>query len=345
MQRKTRNILFAALICLVCVGLIASRGAAAADNSEFSLQVSPSPLAATLKPGQATTIDLKIRNTGAQPEKLKIVPRSFTIDDRTGELKFNDTKKPEAANWTSFDAPRFTVQPGQWYTEKVTFAVPEDAGFSYSFALVVSRQDAPDSPGPGQQLKGSVAIFTLLTIDRPGAMRQLKLTDVTASQPVYEYLPAELDLTFKNTVNTIVQPVGNVFIQRGSDDKVPVSTLSVNEKNGYILPGSTRTLRVNWDDGFQVLQQSASGGTSEKQLVWNWSNLSHLRIGHYTAKVVAVYNDGQRDVPVVGEVSFWVFPWKLLLGVSVVLTLIGAGLWSFIRMMMKMPKRKKRIRF
>jgi hypothetical protein len=334
------------VIGLACVGLFAvSKVAAAADEGEFSLQVSPSPLVMTLKPNETKTIDLKIRNTGSHAEKLKIAIRGFTVDKSNGELKFDDDGRSEVASWVSFNAPNFTVQSGQWYSEKVTFSVPKNAGFSYSFAFVINRQDTSENTDPGRQLKGTVAVFSLINIDRPGAVRQLQVASFRSSESLYEYLPAKLSIELKNTGNTIVQPAGNVFIQRGPDDKEPTSVLPVNKNNGYILPGSVRTLAVDWDDGFQVLRPATNGGATEEQLTWNWSNLSHLRIGRYTAKLVAVYNDGTRDVPIVGEISFWVFPWKLLLGLLVVFALIFVGLWTSIKRLSRLTKRRKRIRF
>jgi hypothetical protein len=348
MRKQTRYIIFAFIVSLACAGLIAMpKSVSAADGGEFSLQVSPSPLVTTLKPGQTTTVELKVRNAGSQTEKLKIAPRSFTINNTTGELKFDDTVVPQVASWTSFASPNFTVDPGQTFTEEVKFAVPKDAGFSYSFALVINRQNVSQTTDvAGRLLKGSIATFTLINIDRPGATRQLQIADFSTNQSIYEYLPAKLNIQLRNTGNTIVQPAGNVFIQRGSNDKVPINTLPVNQNNGYILPGSVRTLSVDWSDGFQVLHSVTAGdGTTSQQLSWDWSNLSHLRIGRYTAKLVAIYNDGQRDIPVMGEVSFWVIPWKLLLGALVVVGLLGGGLWSLVRAALRLSKGKKRIRF
>ncbi len=348
MSVRMRITLSAIVVSLACIGLVAvSKSVFAADTGEFSLQVSPSPLTTTLRPGQTTTVDVKVRNTGSLTEKLKIVPRSFVIDNATGELRFDDTNEPEVASWVHFNTPNFTVQPGQEHTIKVTFAVPGDAGFSYSFGLVINRQqDTVQDTSAGRELKASVAIFTLINIDRPGATRELQLVDFTANQSLYEYLPVELDVKFKNTGNAIIQPAGNIFIQRGSNDDTPMSTLPVNKGDGHILPGSVRTLHAEWDDGFQVLRSStALDGSLSKQLEWDWSNLSHLRIGRYTAKLVAVYNDGQRDVPVLGEVSFWVVPWKLLLGILLVLLLVTVGLWSMTKNALRLSKRKKRMHF
>lgn len=340
MSIRNRLILFiGSVVGLASASLIAFSGQAHAAEGEFYLQVSPSPLVMTIKPGQTTTYDLKIRNAGTKPEKLLIEPRTFSVKDENGEVVFDDTKKPaEIGDWVSFSNPTFTIQPGEWYTQKVTFAIPEGSGFSYSFALLIKRQEGAISSGEGRQLKGSVAIFTLVNIDKPGATRKLELDGLSTDNGVYEYLPAKIQLKLKNSGNTIVRPDGNVFIQRTANDNEPISTLPVNKNEGYILPGSTRTLSIDWNDGFPGVRTNSTGQAEQD---WSFANLSKLRIGYYTAKVVAIYNDGRRDIPVIGEVGFWVIPWKILLGVLVVLLLIGAGVWSIVGKTIRASRRTK----
>jgi len=306
------------------VGLAVPMAHAAAPPGNFSLQVSPSPLVETLKPGTTKTLKLMIRNTGTATEHLKIEPRSFTIDSQTGKVTLDDTKLSALAPWISFSAPTFTDQPGQWYTQYITITLPKDTGFSYSLALVISRVDNPKTGDSGQQINGSVAVFTLINIDRPGAVRKLEVEKFTSDSGLYEYLPATFHVTFKNTGNTIVQPYGNIFVQRGANDKTPIATLPVNDSGGYILPGSDRVISSDWQDGFPVMQTTVqTDGSQKKSLAWDWSKLSHFRIGPYTAKLVAAYNDGQRDVPLQQELTFWVVPWRAISLLIVAIVIIG----------------------
>jgi len=317
------------------VTAVAAAPLQAADPvGDFSLQISPSPLVTTIKPGQTTELELKIRNSGSQAETLKIEPRSFRFDSNTQQLSLDDTASPDIAQWISFASPTFNVQPGQWYTQKIKIALPKQAGYSYSFALIVSRKDTPKLTDGGRLLKGSVAVFTLINVDRPGAVRKLDVGEFTSVKRVYEYLPATFEIAVKNTGNTIVQPYGNVFVQRKSDDKTPISTLPVNENKSYILPGTTRILKVQWKDGFPVGQETTKDdGSVSQSLSWDWSGakIGDIRLGRYSAKLVGVYNDGLRDVPLVSEVSFWVIPWKILIVLSFVLGLIVWRLFVYQR--------------
>ncbi len=348
MQGRLTRFLLGAFISIIAVlaltvGVVHGAFAATNGNGEFFLQVSPSPLVATVKPGQTTSLDVKIRNEGPVAENLKIAPRAFTFDSNSQKVALNDTKQPDIASWISFSAPTFTVQPGQIYTETVKLAVPKDAGFSYSFALIISRASNTTDISDGRLLNGSVAIFTLINVDRPGAVRSLQLVNFSAAKGTTEDLPVTLNATVKNTGNTIAQISGNVFIQRGSDDKTPIDTLDFNKTNGFILPGTQRIFSVDWSNGFQVESTStADDGTTKTATNWNWNKLGDLRFGRYTAKLVAVYDDGHRDVPVQGDTNFWVIPWKVLLIVLIIFLLIAAGVWNIVRGMIKTAKRLKR---
>lgn len=303
--------------------------AAAEPDGDFSLQVTPSPMMATLKPGTTTELELKVRNTGTQTEELKIELQGFKVDNKTGQVSLDDTTKPEVLGWTSYSAPRFTVQPGQWYSQKIRVALPKDSGFSYSFASVISRIADPLASA-GRVMKGSLAVFTLINVDRPGAVRKLDIEKFAPTLGVYEYLPATFDIQLKNTGNTITQPYGNIFIQRDGDAK-PIAVLPINDKKGSILPGSSRTLQALWGNGFPAYNTTTTAAGQQTNEIWDWSKISEFRAGRYTAKLVAVYNDGQRDVPIEREVTFWVIPWKIALGTTIILVILGFGVWTILR--------------
>jgi hypothetical protein len=315
------------------------------SSGEFSLQVSPSPLIHTVEPGETKEMEVKIRNNGDRQEELKIEPRSFKVSADGEDIELNDTPPDDVKDWISFSEPRFTLIPGQEKSQKVRVNVPKDAGFSYAFALVISRQRDPVAVKGGQAIKGSLALFTLINVDRPGAVRKLEISKFSMNKRVYEYLPAELTITFKNTGNTIAQPYGDVFFLRTPGDTKQLGNIPVNDKRGYILPGTSRTLKVQWDDGFPVYRQvEVETGKTETRLDWNWGNAANTRIGKYTAQVVAIYNDGKRDVPIEGTISFWVIPWKILLGITLIVLLVAFSVGSVIWRVVRYSRRRHKSR-
>ncbi len=331
MKRRIIAITAAALVVLsLSVG--GASHAATVPNGDFSLEVSPSPLVATVETGHSTTLDLKVHNASQQSENLKIEARGFTIAHPGEQITISTTTPPDLLQWVSFSEPKFTLNTGEWKTQKITITLPEAAGFSYPFVIVVSRATDPAKQDGGAALKGSIAVFTLVNIDKPGATRKLEIDSFQMDRHFYEYLPATFKIKLKNSGNSIVQPYGNLYVQTPGKESEPLAVLPMNQTASYILPGSIKAIDASWADGFPVYKSVTNkDGKEDKELVWNWDNIAHFRFGHYTAKLVAVYNDGTRDVPVVGEVSFWIIPWRILLGVLVVLLLVGFAIWTILR--------------
>lgn len=343
-QKNWQYAIFSAvtLFAIVVFPAIVAR----AEEGNFSLQVTPSPLVLSIKPGETMTTDLKIRNNGDKTENLKIEPKSFTLSGDNGQVTLGDTTPADIGNWIKFSDPTFRILPGEWFTQKITISLPETAGFSYSFALVISRANNQQTVNPGESaLHGSVAVFTLVAVDRPDAKKELAVTKFYANQRIYEYLPAEFTVSLKNTGNTIALPSGTVFIQRSAGDIKPIATLPVNEGNGYILPGTSRSFMVTWHDGFpayKTVADAVANQAPKTHLTWDWSEISQFRFGRYTAKLVAIYNDGNRDIPLEAETTFWVIPWKLLLIMLVPLVLIGVGIYVIIKKSVLFIKPKKK---
>lgn len=318
---------------------------AATAPGNFSLQITPSPLVQTVKPGTTSSFPLTVRNNGTGSEDLKVEVRHFSFDSTTGQVSIDDVAAPDLAHFVSFSTAKFSVDPGQTYTDNVTLSFPSDSGFSYSFVIVISRQTTPQATGGGQLLEGSIADFGLVNIDRPGATRGFAISSIKTTSSIYEYVPATLQITFKNTGNTFIQPTGDIDIGRGDPTKSPIATLPVNNAQGYLLPGTSRTITATWNDGFpRYDSETLSDGTVKKHEVWNLGDLSKFRIGKYTARVVAVYNNGTYDVPVNAQVSFWIIPWKILLGALVILLIIGFGIFALIRSIVRGLNRGPRFR-
>lgn len=316
--------------------------AAATDNSGLSLEVSPSPVVLTLKPGELKTVDVRIFNAGANTETLKIVLQTFTTNKSNSQVNLEDSLPPEVKDWIRFAKPVFTVKPGERVTQQVSISIPESAGFSYNFAMVISRQTTPKAPAGQSTVVGSVAIFTLLNVDRPGAIKKLTVDSFKSSKKYYEYLPAELTLKLSNEGNSLILPAGNAFIQRTANSNDPETVLPINPKSLYLLPGVTREYPIKWDDGLPVYETklAAANAPAERKLEWNWRD-SKFRIGRYVARVVVIYNDGQRDVPVEAQVSFWVIPWKIITGIILAVVVLLIGSFAIIRFIFKLMKRKR----
>ena len=321
---KKIQIVLGVLLCSVLFWIFQMHAHAADQSGGFSLQVTPSPLISTIEPGQQKSLEVRVRNGNTVPERLKMELRTFSIDKTTGQISIGDNVPEDVKNFVTFKDDVFDVDAGQWYTQQVQVDTPKDAGFSYSFVILISREKPAIKTEGASSIEGSVALFTLLNTDRPDAVKKLSLTSFVSAKKVYEYLPTNFQLTVENTGNTIAQPKGNILIGRSGDEAKPLAAIEINPGGGYVIPASSRVLTTGWNDGFPSQNE-------QQKRQWDWSKLTKFRIGKYTAKAVLIYDDGQRDIPIESTVTFWVIPWKILSILAVIIILLLVGFYTTLR--------------
>jgi hypothetical protein len=319
----SRRIYLAALVFLSLLSAAAPASAQsvgqALDNPGLNIEISPLPIEVNAKPGTTAVRDLRVRNSGTQAEDLKISLKTFRAEGPDGHVVLRDpTPLDDYTKWVSFDKTVFSAPAGQWQTIKMTVALPKDAAFGYYYAVQFELANPP-KPKPGTaRLQGAVAIFVLLNAEAPGASRKIQVTSFKADHSTYEFLPVNFSVQVKNIGNVHTAPHGNIYIKRG---KKQVASLNVNTTEGMVLPKSFRAFTASWNDGFPVYKTITDDqgqpikdihGNTKQRLKWDFSKASKLRFGHYTADLLLVYNDGQRDIPITGSLSFWVIPWRLI---------------------------------
>jgi hypothetical protein len=326
-------------------GILLPAGAFAASSRPLNLITSPLPIDLVVDPGKSVTTDIRVKQDSGDDETLTVSLMKFGAYGSSGKPQLLDRAPgDDYFDWVKFDKTSFDAPNGVWQTVKMTINVPKTAAFGYYYAVVFQRagDDVHPVGSPNTNaIAGGTAVLVLLDTNNPNAKKQLSIVSFQSEHGVYEFLPANFNVTLKNTGNVHVVPHGNIFILRG---KQQIAALDLNDEQGNILPGSNRIYPVTWTDGFPHFEQEIQDGKvvldkNNKQvmkLVWGDSGSGskifqpHIRLGEYTAHLFAVYDDGTRDVPLEAEITFWVIPWKLFLavlaGVFVLYLLIRFGL-------------------
>jgi hypothetical protein len=301
----------------------------------INIEISPLPIQLDAKPGTTVSADLRVRNSGTLPETLKASIKTFNAVGPNGTITLHDpSPNDEVTKWVSFSKQTFEAPPGLWQTIKMNVNVPKTAAFGYYYGVQFELANPPKAQPGKANLQGAVVIFVLLNAEAPGATKKIEVTNFTADHQTYEFLPANFSVRLHNSGNLHASAHGNIFIKRGGKQ---IASLPVNTTEGLVLPGSNRVFSSSWSQGFPVYVdvKDASGnpvkdakGNIKKKLSWNFSQVSKLRFGHYKADLVLIYNDGQRDIPITGTLSFWVIPWRLVIGLIVICIFVLIGLWS-----------------
>jgi hypothetical protein len=187
----------------------------------------------------------------------------------------------------------------------------------------------------------------LLNAESKGAIREAQIVSLTADKKSYEFLPANFTVKVKSTGNVYVAPYGNIFIAKGDKQ---VGSIDVNADRGNVLPKGSRFFTTSWNDGFPAYQTKKNpdgqiladkNGQPQKSLKWDFSHANRLRFGHYTAHLVMIYDNGQRDVPIEATVSFWVIPWRVIIVLIIVGLFVLIGLWSSLGKIKKLMQKFK----
>jgi hypothetical protein len=311
-------------------------GPGSANNPEgaFNLVVVPPSIALQATPGKTITSTIKIRNQGLTTEHVKVSLMKFNAHDQDGTPGLADfLPTDDFAKWVTFDHTKFDAQPNTWADTKVTISPPANAAFGYYYAVIFARDGAAPTQKRSANLLASVASLILLDVKAPGAVRKTSIAEFSTPKKVQEFLPLNFQVRMHNTGNVHVAPRGNIVIMKG---KKTVGLIEVNYGQGYILPNSSRRFVANWQDGTpRYVKDTKNGkivldkqGHDKQKISWDKFSLSKLRFGHYTARLIMIYNNGTADTQEQASVGFWVIPWRII-GVSLVaLLFVGAGAWA-----------------
>ena len=316
-------------------------------ESAINLTLSPISIQLDVNPGQSETSQIKIRNNGTEDEPLKVSFGTFGFNERTQQIDLNQELPGESLGWISVDLPEIVVKPGEWETVNVTFAPPADSALTYYYAVIFSRIDQVVPEGATTRVTGAPAVLVLTNVVSPLSKRELQLESFSVPKVWVEFLPQSFLLKIRNSGNIHLSPIGNIFID--GMGKKDIAVLPANPKNTVILPGSMRELTSTWEDGFPRWQTKMTdgqpvrdeAGVVRQELKWDFSQADRFRIGKYTAHLLLVYDNGERDIPIESYVSFWVIPWRISLAIVAITIFFLAGLRSFILSIVRSVRRKK----
>ncbi len=309
---------FFIISCLIFTAVFATT-VLAQTTTPINLSLSPTFVSLVTDPGQETSSQFKVINNSNAQENLKIELAKFEVTQAGASLTLQDLgPEDDFAKWITITPQAFSLSPNQSQTVRFSIAPPKDAALGYYYGLVVRRQKEVTTKEIKQTVvTGAPALPVLLEVRSPNAKRELQLMEFTTDKAFYEYLPVKFSVKVKNTGNIHIVPTGNVFVDWGK--KKDVALLSANPARGNILPQAERIFDTSWEDGLIV--RGADGKTK-----WDLTKADRFRIGRYTATLLLVYDNGQRDIPLEATVSFWVFPWKIVIGILVILYFAFIGL-------------------
>ncbi len=314
------------VVSLLTLGLVAlpAAPAIAQQANGSGLSISPTRTELSIKPGQAGTVSITLKNVTKGAVNAKALVNDFEADNETGEPKLiTDDTKQSAASIRNFllgldDIP---LKAGEQKDIIIPVQIPSDASPGAYYG-VIRYQAVPvteGSQGAGQ-VALTASVGSLVLIEVPGNITEkIQLTSVKAylngnSGTIFTKKPTDVGIHIKNLGNSFAKPFGQVQIQNMSGKQVYAYELNNSTPRGNILPKAERTFNDN------LKGISAPG---RYKIVANISYGSGGEVLNYTS-------------------TFWYLPvWLLILIAALVLVLVGAAFYLFRRYDSRSISRRK----
>lgn len=259
-----------------------------------ALSISPVTFELTANPGDVLTNKLRVYNPSDSTIAVKMEVEDFTAVGERGEVRIEpaETETYSLARWISVSPGTFSLGPREQKFVDFTINVPENAEPGGKYGSVLATTVGVISPGKemvGVAVAQKVGSLVLLAVSGE-VVESLKIKEFTV--PFFlEYGPVPFIIRFENTGTVHVRPRGFVTITDWRGKKA--ADVEFPQQN--VIPGAIRRINASWN---------------KKWLA-----------GRYTATLVGSY--GTQNLPFNPPVVvFWVFPWKVALGIFLVLGLL-----------------------
>lgn len=273
-----------------------------------------------LEPGEKTTQQVTVTNRLGKDMNFKVEVEDFSGSydtDQTVKL-FGEADGPYSMkDYIEPETMEFSLKHGERIVLPVQINIPEDSQPGGLYASVLISTVPDDSEGEMNQGQAKIIsrLGTLYFVRVAGEVVESgRLQDFKVADPkngFYEQGPIPFEVYFENEGNVHMTPSGKIEIKNLLGRRVG----EVSIEKYFSMPNSLRKIIVNWDN--KVL------------------------IGRYTATLTLDKNYQQKpNESETMEVSFWVIPWKILLGVLVAI-LIFWRLIKYVRGRFKFEIKKK----
>jgi hypothetical protein len=268
--------------------------------------VGPGRSEVVVTPGETIVREITITNRISDNRTFRL-----EVDDITGSadgssavaLTDGERGPYSLRDYITFPKDSITLNLGERARIPVTITIPPDAEPGGLYGSVLVSTDRSTESASGQSHSPVIArIGSLFFVTVDGDVERLgqtKSIDTIDGTWWYEKGPVKLSILYENSGSVHVNPYGEISITNLFGEQVGFVEL----EPWFVLPKSLRTRDVTWDREFLL--------------------------GRYT--VTAKVNRGYDDIVDEVTTTFWVLPWKIVVGTFVILFIIIFGIRAFFR--------------
>lgn len=296
---KKNIFLFVSIFLLAGILLLTISTVAQNPFSKQSIEVLPPSQELEGDPGKTVSITAKVRNKSDNTLPISVRIEDFTAQGEEGQIALIDRGESSITKWSTVKPTKFSLAPGEIQEVTATVRIPKQGIAGGQYGSFIFSINPEFKEGNSAELAQEVASLFLLKVS--GEVDERLTINNFEVRKFSEFGPVPFKITFANPGNVHIKTYGlvnvtDMFGQRVTDIVVP----GVN-----IFPGANRIVPVNLDKRFLF--------------------------GKYKATALMYYGTQQNN-SLNAEATFYVIPWKILLGLVVILFILS-----------KMKKRLKKV--
>ena len=292
-MKKNKYLAFVMSFAILAGAGLVLAPSSSAQEQKRGIMISPLTFDLTANPGDVLKNKLRIINMSDNTTPVTINIENFKAVGEIGQVMIAPVEEEmiySLKNWMKAEPNEFILGPNEQKVVDFMIEVPLNAepGGKYG-SILASIGGGNATGGMGTSVVQQVGSLVLLVVS--GEVKE-NLEIKSFSTPSFlEYGPVPFEIKFENKGSIHVKPRGFISISSWGNKKKIDLELPLNN----VMPGAVRKIETNWDT--------------------KWL------FGKYTATIVGGY--GTSNIPINPmTIEFWVLPWKLMLGVSIVLLII-----------------------
>jgi hypothetical protein len=288
-----------------------------------ALTVSPARVEITADPGQVVSGEIELFNEQDDVKRFYASYENFESRGDSGAPYFIGSENG-LATWITTEA-EVTLAPGERRAVPYTISVPSSAkAGGYFAAIFFGNQPAQVTDGGEVAIGGKIGVLVLLKVS--GDIEESAGLAGFGSEDggkFFSTLPVVLQYGFNNTGGDRVVPRGEIKIKNTL--QIKSATLLANEREGSVLPSSTRRFEVVWGE-----KRSESLSFFETIVL----QIRDFHLGWYKAELDLTWGASSQTAN--ATYHFFIIPWQLL---SVILPIVVV-LWLMFRFWLARFKRR-----
>lgn len=256
-----------------------------------------------VNPGETVTRTINVTSRVDKRTNFNIGVEDFvgSNDPSQPVVLLGDSESPYSLkNFIKPEVDSFSLDFAERVEIPITISIPADAeprGY-YGAVLISNAPDKVIDPETGQEIEGTTKVISRVgslfllrvngEVEEKGSLVDFKL--MGDKKLFYPRKPEGFEIVFENEGNVHLVPYGEISITNLLGKEV--ARLPADAY--FVLPDSTRTRQVLWNDSF-------------------------FGIGRYKASLSFYKGYGSENNLEEGLVTFWIFPWKIVISVFVTL--------------------------